>query len=367
MNFVLALVAAILVVVIYSRISDTTTNTGEYGTYQQEYPAWFANLPDNYAPEQMDFTFAAEKTIHGVVHVTTTFDRDPRSPFAPPGQQQQQEGIGSGIIITDDGYIGTNYHVIQEATEVEITLNDGQAFIAEVVGSDPSTDIAVLKIDAQGLPVVEMGNSDDLRVGEWVLAVGNPLNLTSTVTAGIVSAMARGLGVFAEREMAIESFIQTDAPLNPGSSGGALVNLQGELVGMPTLIMSPTGAYAGNSFAVPVSIVRKVVTDIMEFGEVKRAVLGFQIRDVDSEIAREEGLEHVSGVYIVDVMEEGAARDAGIRQGDVVIELDGQQVRNVAQLQEKVSLHRPDDEVTLLISRDGEKQEIEVTLGRLEN
>jgi serine protease Do len=334
------------------------------------------SLPDDYEPQQMDFTYAAEKTLHGVVHVTTTMARESRSGSNDPffdyffgpggGGPEQSEGAGSGVIVSDEGYIVTNYHVIQEATNIMVTLNDGQAFDAEVVGTDPNTDIALLKIEGNAFPYIEFGNSYDLRPGEWVLAVGNPMNLTSTVTAGIISAMARGLGVFHDRDMAIESFIQTDAPLNPGSSGGALVNLKGELIGIPTLILSPTGSYAGNSFAIPASIVSKVVRDIIEFGEVQRAVLGFEIRNVDSRLADDIGLDRVSGVYVVSLMAGRAAEEAGVWEGDVILEVDGRTIRSVAELQENISQYRPDDEVILLIYRDGDTMQIEVTLGGLD-
>jgi serine protease Do len=374
LSIVIALVTAVAVVFIYSRIS--LPGNGEPATYHERHPAWFTSLPDDYEPQQMDFTYAAEKTLHGVVHVTTIVARESRSGSNDPildyffgprgGGPEDIEGTGSGVIVSDDGYIVTNYHVIQDATDIVVTLNDGQAFDAEVVGSDPNTDIALLKIEGNDFPYIEFGNSNDLRPGEWVLAVGNPMNLTSTVTAGIISAMARGLGVFHDRDMAIESFIQTDAPLNPGSSGGALVNLKGELIGIPTLILSPTGSYAGNSFAIPVSIVSKVVRDIIEFGEVQRAVLGFEIRDVDSGLAKEIGLDHVTGVYVVSLMEGRAAEEAGVREGDVILEVDGRTIRSVAELQENISQYRPDDEVELLIYRDGDTTQITVTLGGLD-
>jgi serine protease Do len=370
LTFTIALIVAIVVVFAYSRM---TGSGQEEANYQARYPTWFTSLPENYQPGQMDFTYAAEKTLHGVVHVTTLIERDARGrrgdPFFDffqfPGPDAR-EGMGSGVIVTPDGYIVTNYHVIQQATEIMVTLNDGQSFDARIMGSDPNSDIALLKINGNNLPFIEYGSSENLRVGEWVLAVGNPMNLTSTVTAGIVSAKARGLGVFQERDMAIESFIQTDAPLNPGSSGGALVNLNGELVGVPTLILSPTGTYAGNSFAIPVSIVKKVVEDIMEFGEVQRAVLGVSIINVDSELANDLGLERVTGVYVDSLLEGGAAAEAGIMEGDVIIEVDDRPVGSVAELQERISQYRPDVRVIITVVRNGEMHEIAVTLSRLE-
>jgi serine protease Do len=370
LNFVVAVAAAIMVVFVFSLLPESENR--DLPEYQERHPAWFISLPDDYQPQQMDFTYAAEKTIHSVVHVTTMVASGPDQTgdpffdfFQGPGAPDEMQGMGSGVIISADGYIVTNNHVIQEATGILVTLNDGQAYEAEIIGTDPNTDIALIKIDGNNLPSIEFGNSNDLRPGEWVLAVGNPMNLTSTVTAGIVSAMGRGLGVFQQR-MAIESFIQTDAPLNPGSSGGALVNLRGELVGIPTLILSPTGAYAGNSFAIPVTIVGKVVDDIMEFGVVQRAVLGFEVRNVDSELAGELGLEFVRGVYVVELMEGSAAGEAGIRQGDVILELDDREIRTVADLQERISMYRPDEQVDILLARNGRKREVTVTLGRLE-
>jgi len=245
-----------------------------------------------------DFTFAAEQTVHAVVHVKTraTVSSSYSNPlyefFYGRGSNQSRvvRGFGSGVIVTEDGYIVTNNHVIEDADEVDVTLNDNRTFSAEIVGRDPSTDIAVIKIKASSLPYIRFGNSDAIRLGEWVLAVGNPFNLTSTVTAGIVSAKGRSLGLL-DNQYRIESFIQTDAALNQGNSGGALVNVQAELIGITTAIISPSGAYAGNSFAVPTSIVRKVYEDNRQFGEVQRGLLGVNITDVTAELAKEENHE----------------------------------------------------------------------------
>ena len=369
--FVIAIVAGLVAVFTYSRIAPPVTNEI---SYKQEHPAWFTSLPDDYEPDQLDFTYAAEKTVHGVVHVTTRRQRERgRDPmyefFFGPREREREpvEGIGSGVIISEDGYIATNNHVIEGAQTIEVTLNDGRSFQAEIVGTDPTTDIALLKIEEDGLHYIEFGNSDELRVGQWVLAVGNPMNLSSTVTAGIVSAKGRGLGVFArQQEFGIESFIQTDAAVNRGSSGGALVNLRGELVGIPTLILSPTGAHAGNAFAIPVSLVRKVTEDLKEYGEVQRALLGVQIRDVTSELAREEGLDAVEGVFVVDVTDGGAAEDAGIEPGDVILRVDDTHVNSVPELQETIALYRPKDEVDVLIRRNGRTLEISVVLRNIE-
>ncbi len=374
-NLVIAIVAALIAVIAYARIAGPVT---EVITYREDQPAWLTSLPDDFEADKFDFTYAAEKTVHGVVHVKVTSVRrqqqsQQRRPdpffdwFFGPGPEREREpqpvtGFGSGVIISEDGYIVTNYHVIENATAVEVTLNDRRSYEASIVGSDPDSDIALLKVEAEGLHYIEFGNSDDLRLGQWVLAVGNPMNLTSTVTAGIVSARGRTVGIFRDRDMPIESFIQTDAAVNRGNSGGALVNLRGELVGIPTLIMSPTGAFAGNSFAVPVSIVKKVVEDIIEFGEVQRAVLGVFMQPLTSELAREHNIERLEGVFVSDLVEGGAAEEAGIKEGDVILRIDNVSVNSPAELQEKIALYRPRDKVNILINRNNRTQQITATL-----
>ncbi|WP_372648102.1 Do family serine endopeptidase, partial [Draconibacterium sp.] len=276
-------------------------------------------------------------------------------------QPQVQQGFGSGVIMSEDGYIITNNHVIEDAQNIKVILNDKREFEARLVGTDPSTDIALLKVDAEDLPYLTYGNSDNLKLGEWVLAVGNPFNLTSTVTAGIISSQGRNLGINQDRYR-IESFIQTDAAVNPGNSGGALVNQQGNLIGINTAIASRTGSYSGYSFAVPVTIVKKVVEDLKEFGEVQRALLGVNIGDVNAEIAEELNLDKVEGVYIGGVVENGAANEAGIKEEDVIISVDGDKVKTAAELQEKVSQYRPGDNVDIVVIRDNEKKQFTVTL-----
>jgi Do/DeqQ family serine protease len=320
-----------------------------------------------------DFIFAAEQTVHAVVHVKTktTVSSSYSNPlyefFYGPGASQPREvrGFGSGVIVTADGYIVTNNHVIEEADEVDVTLNDKRTFAAEIVGRDPSTDIAVLKIKATGLPYIRFGNSDAIRLGEWVLAVGNPFNLTSTVTAGIVSARGRSLGLL-DNQYRIESFIQTDAALNQGNSGGALVNVRGELIGITTAIISPSGAYAGNSFAVPSSIVKKVYEDLKEFGEVQRGLMGVNITDVTSEIAERENLKEVRGVYLTGVIEDGAAKAAGLEEKDVIIAINGESVETTADLQEKVSRYRPGDKLEVTYLRKGKESKKNVVLRNIE-
>ncbi len=372
-----ALIGGLVAVFSYVLIFDNNDESARELTIQpkEDTPAWFTNLPDNFDAEDFDFTLAAENTVHAVVHVKTESQRqqssrNPLYEFFYGDQYQQQEprpvvGFGSGVIISPDGYIVTNNHVVANSNNVSVTLNDNREFDAEIIGTDPSTDIALLKVDEEALPYVRWGNSDDLKLGEWVLAVGNPFNLTSTVTAGIVSAKGRNLGILRE-EFRIESFIQTDAALNKGNSGGALVDTKGLLVGINTAIISPSGGYAGNSFAVPVSIVKKVVNDLKEFGEVQRAILGVTIQDVTSELKTQEDLETLGGVYISGVREDGAAEDAGIKAGDVIISVEGNKVNSTAELQEQVSRYRPGDEVEVVIRRDGKEKTYEVTLRNLQ-
>lgn len=338
----------------------------------------------------IDFTEAAESTINGVVSIKSYatpqmrqsapggfFGSDPffeyffGSPQQQPRQQQQpqqpreqQLGLGSGVIISEDGYVVTNNHVIDSAERLEVTLNDNRSYEARVIGTDPMTDLALLKIDATGLPVIPMGDSEGLKIGEWVLAVGNPFGFTSTVTAGIVSAKARSIGGSNHgRRMGIESYIQTDAAVNPGNSGGALVNLAGQLIGINTAIYSQTGNYAGYSFAIPTSIVRKVVTDLRQYGTVQRAVLGVTIADLTPELAKEKDVKAVTqGVWVNEVAEKSSASAAGIQSGDVLTSIDGVSVNNMAQLQEQLAKHRPGDSITLGYIRDNKPASVTVKL-----
>lgn len=320
-----------------------------------------------------DFTFAAEQTVHAVVHVKTkaTVDYGNSNPlyefFYGPGNSQPREvrGFGSGVIVSDDGYIVTNNHVIDEADEVDVTLNDKRTFSAEVLGRDPSTDIALLKIKATGLPFVKFGDSDAIRLGEWVLAVGNPFNLTSTVTAGIVSARGRSLNLL-DNQYRIESFIQTDAALNQGNSGGALVNTRAELIGITSAIISPSGSYAGNSFAIPTSIVKKVYEDLRKYGEVQRGLMGVNITDVTSELAEAENLKEIRGVYLSGITPGGAAENAGLQEKDVVVAINGEPVETTSALQEKVSRYRPGDKIEVSYLRKGKQEKVNVTLRNID-
>jgi len=330
-------------------------------------PVRFAN--STVASSDLDFTIAAEKTVHAVVHVKTKMGGYNNQPtmydffFGNPygNRMMPAEASGSGVIISADGYIVTNNHVIDKASQIEVVLNDGRSFTAALIGRDPSTDIALLKIDGDDLPSVSYGNSDNLKVGEWVLAVGNPFNLTSTVTAGIVSAKGRNLNLLQEN-YAIESFIQTDAAVNPGNSGGALVNIQGELVGINTAIASQTGSYAGYSFAVPVSIVRKVVADLSEYGTVQRALLGVALREIDSKLAQELDIEKPEGVYVNSVSEGSAAEEAGIEAKDIILSINEIVVNKVPQLLEQVNRFRPGDKIKVKVSRNGKLKDLSVTL-----
>lgn len=355
-------------------INKNNTEQSQRGFSFDQVPASYANFKNASRAGDTDFTVAAELTVNAVVHVKVKsevmqsrgFGGDPFFEyfFGPQFRQQQpqiREGAGSGVIISSDGYIVTNNHVIDNSKEIEVVLNDKRTFTAKVVGSDPNTDIALLKIEEKELPFIIFGNSDSLKVGEWVLAVGNPFNLTSTVTAGIVSAKARNINIL-NAAMKIESFIQTDAAVNPGNSGGALVNTRGELVGINTAIASQTGSYAGYSFAVPSSIVQKVVSDIRQYGVVQRAVLGVEIKDIDGELAKEKKLNTFEGAYVANVVENSAAEKAGVKSGDVITNVNGVDVKSVAQLQEQVGRYRPGDKITIDILRDNKKQKLKVEL-----
>lgn len=320
---------------------------------------------DNYP----DFTYAAESAIDAVVYVkVVSREMSRQAPsifdffFGYGGTPQERErvGSGSGVIIREDGYIVTNNHVIEGATDIEVTLTNNKTFKAELIGTDPATDVALIKVDAQGLPVIPFGDSDKLRLGEWVLAIGSPYNLRSTVTAGIVSAKGRSIPD-SSREFKIESFIQTDAAVNPGNSGGALVDKAGNLVGINTAIVSQTGAYAGYSFAVPVNIVKRIVDDLMDFGSVRRAVLGVVMSPITQEIADKLKLSSLNGVYIVEVSPGSAAEQAGVKKEDVLVKIDSVQVTNASSVQEIVSGFYPGDKATLTVIRGGKEKELEVT------
>ena len=353
-----------------SRLSDQVIDGNRSNPIQQ--------VDYNGIPQGLDFTAAAENTVHSVVHITTkvvqtTFQRDPfQEFFYGPGAggrefKQYGAGAGSGVIVSSQGYIVTNNLVIENASEIQVILNDNSKYDAKVVGADPATDIAVLKIEGENFPAIPIGNSDELKIGEWVLAVGNPFNLTSTVTAGIVSAKARNINLLSERSaqdvVPIESFIQTDAAVNPGNSGGALVNTRGELIGINTAIASQTGSYAGYSFAVPVNLVDKVMRDLIDFGIVQRGYLGVQISDISQDIKEKNKLKDLKGVFIAKVVEGGSADKAGLKDGDVILKIGSKEVNSVAALQEEIGKRRPGDKVNLSIrQKDGDLVSKELVL-----
>jgi serine protease Do len=279
---------------------------------------------------------------------------------------REVKGYGSGVIISSDGYIITNNHVIENAEKVTVKLNDNREFEAQIVGRDQGTDIALLKVKGENLPYIKYGDSDLLKLGEWVLAVGNPFNLTSTVTAGIVSAKGRNLGI-SDDNYHIESFIQTDAALNVGNSGGALVNTSGQLVGITAAIVSPSGAYAGNSFAIPVNIVKKVVEDIRQFGVVQRAIIGVSISEVTPEIADKENLKEIKGAYITGIVNKGAAYEAGLKEKDVITRVNNMPVASVTELQEQVGKFRPGDRTNITYIRGGKENTVPITMKSVGN
>lgn len=336
-----------------------------------------------------DLTYAAENAVKAVVNIEAVqrvamaqrgYGYDPfleffglpqnygrRGEQSEPRYQERKAG-GSGVIISEDGYIVTNNHVVDGASKLRVKLNDGRTYDAELIGKDSATDIALLKIDEKDLPTLPFGSSDALRLGEWVLAIGSPYNLQSTITAGIVSAKARTLGALSNdpEDFSIESFIQTDAAVNPGNSGGALVNTRGELVGINTLIQSQTGSYIGYAFAVPESIVRKVVVDLKQYGVVQRALLGIGFQVINQEfidrMGEETGIKEIGGIYVGSVEEGGAASEAGIRKGDIITEIDGVPVNDAATLRERIARHSPNDRVKISAKRAGKVKQFEVTL-----
>ncbi len=379
LTFAIALVTAILVVFVYTKTKVPTQQiiTGE------KPPIHLAShiTSESIQGEYPDFIPAAEKSVHAVVHIQVKMEQEMGfgqdnplyyfffGPNQPRGNQQQPQqpqyamASGSGVIISPDGYIVTNNHVVDDAVNVQVILDDNREFTAKVIGKDPNTDIALVKIDADNLPYLTWGNSDALQLGEWVLAVGNPFNLTSTVTAGIVSAKSRSIGIMqGQGQMPLESFIQTDAAVNPGNSGGALVNTNGDLVGINSAIASQTGSYSGYSFAVPASIAQKVVNDLKKYGEVQRAVLGVTMRTVNDSIGKANNLEVMEGAYVISTSEDGAARAAGMKEGDIIVSIDGNAVNTSSQLQEQIGRYNPGDEITVGFIRNGDLKKMDVVL-----
>lgn len=310
------------------------------------------------ATGNIEFVEASKKSTPCVVYIKTISPAQVSSYwddwFNMFGRRGEQSSSGSGVIVSEDGYIATNNHVVDGATSIEVILNNNRyVYPAKVVGTDPSTDLALLKIDAKDLPAIAIGNSEDVNIGEWVLAVGNPFNLTSTVTAGIVSAKGRNINVV-NNQFPIESFIQTDAAINPGNSGGALVNLKGELIGINTAIASRTGAYNGYGFAIPVNIVSKIIKDLKEYGEVQRAFTGMEIVDITSELLEKTGNQD-KGVYVGYVGKDGPAKEAGIKESDVILGVNGTEVNSKALFDEQIAYYRPGDKINLRLSSGKEK------------
>ena len=345
---------------------------------------YFANNPVNLSSSagSTDFVPAAAAVTPAVVHIQTVYRGEAGGSddlleelFGMPGRSAPSMGSGSGVLIAPDGYIVTNNHVIQDASAVEVILPDKRRFKAELVGRDPATDLALIKVKGNNLPVVKLGNSDNVQVGEWVLAVGYPFSLNTTVTAGIISAKGRSIGILdqpaqnsdgAQTASAVESFLQTDAAINPGNSGGALVNTRGELVGINAAIASQTGSYAGYGFAIPVNLARKVVDDLMKFGEVKRGFLGvtFPSPEAEDQLLREKGIKpgSVNGVYITGVQKGSAAAEAGLAAGDIIQSVDGNQIASSSEFSERIARHRPGDKVQMSYLRNGKSQNVTVTL-----
>lgn len=333
------------------------------------------NIPVDSEGKALDFKYAANQSLNSVVHINTETKRRKLSQeeqlfelfYGNGGSNRSQRGSGSGVIISTDGYIVTNNHVVEKADVIQVILNDNREYKAKVIGTDPATDMAVLKIEEKELSAIAIGNSDEIQVGEWVLAVGNPFNLTSTVTAGIVSAKGRSINIMqgnrgGKNIFPIESFIQTDAAVNPGNSGGALVNSKGELVGINTAIASQTGSYSGYSFAVPVNIMKKVTTDMIKYGIVQRAFIGVSIQEMSQDIANKLKTSNTEGVFVNGLSEGGAAKESGIKKGDVIIQVNSIKIKSVPQLQEQIGSYNPGDKVEVLVLREGKEKKIPVTL-----
>ncbi len=368
-SMLLAIAGGIAAVLIYTAIDQKEP----IYIVQEKAGMQYVNLPPAGTIAPTNFIVAAETAVDAVVHVKTKAYRESSgNPFydfffgyRDDGEPEPHVGYGSGVILRSDGYIVTNNHVIEGSEEVEVILNDKRSFDAEILGTDPNTDLAVLKINENNLPFLRFGSSDNLRLGEWVLAVGNPYNLTSTVTAGIISAKARNINILNE-QLAIESFIQTDAAVNPGNSGGALVNTNGDLVGINAAIASRTGAFTGYSFAIPVSLVKKVVEDIIEYGVVQRALLGVTIEELDADAAKSNNIDEIAGVLVTATTTGGAAVDAGIEANDIITAINGVRVNSPSELQEQVSRYRPNDKISVSINRKNSVIQMDVVLRNLE-
>jgi len=378
--FSIALMGGVTAIVINHFYTNKQNDWAAESHLRNPMPVKFVGLSSAMPENNTGFVAAAQKSVPTVVHIESRVEMQGQANYNSiwdyiygNGQQRRVEGTvsGSGVIVSADGYIVTNNHVVDEAGKtIEVTLSDRHTYNAKVIGKDPATDLALLKINAKDLPFMEYGNSDDAQVGQWVLAVGNPYNLTSTVTAGIISAKGRNIDILpndpSRKLYPIESYIQTDAAVNPGNSGGALVNTDGQLIGINSAIASPTGSYSGYSFAIPVNLVKKVVADMLQYGMVQRAFLGVTIRNVDADVAKQAGLNGTEGVYVSEVEPNGAAETAGIKPGDVIIKIGDQTINDVPSLEEQVGKYRPGDNLNITISRDNKVMNIPVLLRNLD-
>ena len=399
LSLMTAVLGGAIAVGAYKMVETKTANNGTFEDRQKVYFASNHIAPLVSSAGTVDFTQAAAAVTPAVVYIRTTYSAKQNS----GGQQDQMEQMfgdmfgmgrrrqqsnmpqrasGSGVIISTDGYIVTNNHVVENADKIEVTTNDHRQFSAKVIGTDPNTDLALIKVSATNLPIIKFGNSDEAKVGEWVLAVGNPFNLTSTVTAGIVSAKGRSVGIIGRPEneddqspfsnpnsaqtpvlnKGIESFIQTDAVINPGNSGGALVNTKGELIGINSAILSHTGSYEGYGFAIPINLAKKVLNDIEKFGKVKRGYVGVQFKELNPDAAQELNIKTTNGLYVNELVQGGGAQQAGIQKGDVITKVDGNTVYESSDLQEKVARLQPGDKINLTVLRDGQEKTFAVTL-----
>jgi Do/DeqQ family serine protease len=363
-----------------SAFAVITKVTGNRSIEQkQQNSAQLARYAALSATPAFDFAGVAEVSTPAVVHIKTSIGNagaerresrpsDPFDFFGGPGfrfeNPMPRAGSGSGVILSDDGYIVTNNHVVEGATKVEVVLNDKRTYVAEIIGTDNNTDLALLRIGETGLPFMKLGSSAGVKVGQWVVAVGNPFNLESTVTLGIISAMGRNIDLIRSKgnKYAIENFIQTDAAINPGNSGGALVNTAGELIGINTAIASETGSYAGYAFAIPVDLVKKVVNDIMKYGKVQRGLLGVSIQDINQEFADGKGFPDLKGVYVAEIVDDGAAQKAGIKKGDVILKINDVDVNSSSRLQEEIGKSRPGDKVKVTVRRKSANLDLYATL-----
>ena len=370
---IIGAIIAVLIIDSYKTSSDAETKNQHslvadyFLNKQHQLPATAVANPFLFSPSSsFDFTSAAEMSVPAVVHVKTQYSQPNYTLYdfifgTSPRYSTPVLTSGSGVIVSPDGYIVTNNHVVEDAETIEVVLNNKKSYSAKLVGRDATTDIALLKVNANNLPFLNYGDSDNIKIGEWVLAIGNPFNLTSTATAGIISAKARNISIMSEN-MAIESFIQTDAAVNPGNSGGALVNTKGELIGINTAIASRTGSFVGYSFAIPVNIVRKVVADLVEFGEVQRAYIGIDLLDIDSDLANQLSISKIEGVYVANVLANGAGDKAGLKAGDIITAINDTKVNSVSEFLEYLSRFRPGDRVNLSVKGGRTTKNIKLTL-----